>query len=211
MTDQTPFSQASREPRLYGVVDVLRADRVAGWVIDRTDAARWASVDVHREGRLVGTVAANRPRKDLERQAVGTGAYGFAFTFDPPLEEGMEFTVAVTARSHDGVALPLQPAAGAAKPVSAEKRALGRILAELVAVRADLDSLRQETAAAEEGRARFQERLELVQLRLEGRISAVDAPKGGAPGWLAWIALTGAVIAAGSLVAGLFSLWPGQG
>ena len=92
MTDQTPFPQIAKEPRLYGVVDVLRADRVAGWVIDRTDAARCATVELRREGRLIGTMTANRPRKDLERQAVGTGSYGFAFTFDPPLEEGMEFT-----------------------------------------------------------------------------------------------------------------------
>lgn len=207
MTDQTPFSQASKEPRLYGVVDVLRADRVAGWVIDRTDPARCATVSIHREGRLVGTVPANRPRKDLERQSVGTGAYGFAFTFDPPLEEGMDFTVAVTARSHDGAELLLQPAASAAKPVSAEKKALGRILSELASLRADLASLRRENASAEEGRARFQERLELVQLRLESGISAVNPPKADMRGWLAWVAVTGAVIAVGSLAVGVFSLW----
>lgn len=209
MTDQTPFSQATREPRLYGVVDVLRADRVAGWVIDRTDAARCATVDVRREGRLIGTVTANRPRKDLERQAVGTGSYGFAFTFDPPLEEGMEFTVAVTARTHDGVALPLHPVGGAAKPVSAEKRALGRILAELAELRADVASLRQEAGSADRDRAHFQERLELVQLRLENGISAINMPESGAQGWLASVAVTGAVLAVGSLAVGLFSLWGG--
>lgn len=207
MTDQTPFSHTPKEPRLYGVVDVLRADRVAGWVIDRTDSARCATVELRREGRLIGTVTANRPRKDLERQAVGTGAYGFAFTFDPPLEEGMEFTVAVTARSHDGIELPLQPVAGAARPVSAEKKALGRILAELVGLRADVAALRQAVASAQEGHARFQERLELVQLRLERGISAVDLPQRHAPGWLTGIAVGGAVMAAGSLAVGLFSLW----
>lgn len=209
MTDQTPFPPAMKEPHLYGVVDVLRADRVAGWVIDRTDAARCATVEVRREGRLIGTVTANRPRKDLERQAVGTGAYGFAFAFDPPLEEGMEFTVSVAARSHDGVELPLSLAASAAKSVSAERKALGRILAELSGLRADLDSLRQDMTLAENNRARFQERLELVQLRLEERASAEAAPEGGPSPWLAAVALAGAAVALGSLGVGLFSLWNG--
>ena len=209
MTDQMPVVEAPKEPRLYGVVDVLRADRVAGWVIDRTDAARCATVEVRREGRLIGTVNANRPRKDLERQAVGTGAYGFAFTFDPPLEEGMEFTVAITARSHDGVELPLQLAAGAARSVSAEKRALGRVLAELAELRTDISRLRQDLTSAEAGRAHFQERLELVQLRLENGIAAVDTPDGSPPGWLSGVAVTGALLAVGSLLVGLFSLWTG--
>ncbi|WP_295044895.1 hypothetical protein [uncultured Paracoccus sp.] len=209
MTDQTPISPAMKEPRLYGVVDVLRADRAAGWVIDRTDAARCATVELRREGRLVGTMTANRPRKDLERQAVGTGAYGFAFAFDPPLEEGMEFTVAITARSHDGVVLPLQPVAAAAKAVSPERKALGLILAELAELRDQITSLRAETTAADADRERFQKRLELVQLRLEQGISAVDVPQGRAPGWLAGVALFGAVIAVGSLGVGIFSLWGG--
>lgn len=209
MTDQTPLSQAMKEPRLYGVVDVLRTDRVAGWVIDRTDADRCATVEVRREGRLVGTATANRPRKDLERQAVGTGAYGFAFAFDPPLEEGMEFTVAVTARSHDGIELPLHPAASAAKAVSAEKRVLGRILADLADLKTDIGALRQDVAAAEESRAHVQERLEVVQLRLERGILGTDAPQRGSPGWLVGIAVAGAMIAVGSLAAGLFSLGTG--
>lgn len=209
MTDQTPFPSIPKEPRLYGVVDVLRPDRVAGWVIDRTDAARCATVELRREGRLVATVPANRPRKDLERQAVGTGSYGFAIPLDPPLEEGMEFTISVMARSHDGHELPLPPAASAARSISPEQKALARILAELAAARADIDRARQEIASAEKDRTRFQERLELVQLRLEGAISAVDVPKGAAPRWLAGMAATGAILAVGSLAFGLFSLWGG--
>lgn len=207
MTDQTPFSQPSKEPRLYGVIDVLRPDRVAGWVIDRTDPASSATIDVLLEGRVIGSVTANRPRKDLERQAVGTGCYGFAFALDPPLEEGMEFTVAVVARSHDGVELPLQPAGRAASAISAEKKALRRILAELTALRTDMERLRQELVAAEAGREATQERLELVQLRLERGISEVDGSTQGSPAWLAAVAVVGAVLAVGSLAVGLFSFW----
>lgn len=206
MTDQTPLSTVSQEPRLYGVIDLLRSDRVAGWVIDRTDPSRTAMVDVLREGRVVGRVTADRPRKDLERQAVGTGNYGFSFTLDPPLEEGMEFTITVIARSHDGIELPLHPAARAAGAVSPEKRVLGRVLAELSALRADLHSLKQDMAASENDRSRFQERLEIVQLRLESGIAGLDAPRGGASGWLTGVAIAGAILAVGSLALGLFSL-----
>lgn len=207
MTDQTPIAPPVREPRLYGVVDVLRPDRVAGWVIDRSDAARSATVEVRREGRLAGTATADRPRKDLERQAVGTGAYGFAVTLDPPLEEGMEFTVAVTARTHDGAEMALAPVAAAAKALSPEKRALGRILADLAALRGDIAGLRHEAGLAETARSNLQERLEIVQLRLEGGIAAIEAPGNGAPRWLAAVAVAGAVIAVGSLAVGLVSLW----
>lgn len=209
MTDQTPFSQGIREPRLHGVIDVLRADRVAGWVIDRTDPHRCATIEVRRDGRLVDTATANRPRKDLERQAVGTGAYGFAVTFDPPLEEGMEFTVAVTARSHDGVVLPLQPVAGAAKAVSPEKRALGRILAELTELRCAIGTLNQALSQAEDSQSRTQDRIEIVQMRLEQRLSAIAAPQAGSPRWLIGTAVIGAVLAVGSLGLGFFSLWFG--
>lgn len=207
MTDQTPIPPATKEPLLYGVVDVLRADRVAGWVIDRTDPARNATVEIRREGRLVGTVTANRPRKDLERQAVGTGSYGFAFTFDPPLEEGMEFTVAVKARSQDGAELVLQPVANAARTISAEKRALGRVLEELAELRDDMGDLRRNLVLAEQGRQPFQDRLELVQLRIETAISAMAAPPEKHSGWLAATAIGGAIIAIGSLAIGIFSLF----
>lgn len=207
MTDQTPFPQVLKEPRLHGVVDVLRPDRVAGWVIDRTDPARCATVDIRREGRPVGSVSADRHRKDLERQAVGTGSYGFAFTLDPPLEEGMEFTVAVTARSHDGIEMTLPLAAGAARAVSPDQKALGRILCELAELRADIASLRQEARADLEARTRFQERLELVQLRLETSVSSIAMPVRGTNGWLAAVAGAGAAVAIGSVAVGLLSLW----
>lgn len=207
MTEQTSLTLAAKEPRLYGVVDVLRADRLAGWVIDRTDSGKSAIVELRREGRLVGTVVANRPRKDLERQAVGTGNYGFSFTFDPPLDDGMEFTVAATARSDDGVELPLQFTAKAAGAISPERKALGNIIAELADLRVEISNLRQKIESAEDNRARFQDRLELAQLRIEGSISTVDCPGSREPFWLSGLTISGAIIAVGSLAIGLASFW----
>lgn len=207
MAEENALAETSRGPRLYGVIDVLRPDRVAGWVIDRTDAARCATVEIRREGRLIGTAAANRPRKDLERQELGTGSYGFAFAFEPPLEEGMEFTVAVNARSHDGVCVPLQPAAAAARSVSAEKRVLGRLLSATADLKADLEALRQAVSASEEGHAEQWQRLELVQLRLESAIAAFDTPPQGPPRWLSAVAILGAAIALVSLGVAALSMW----
>lgn len=209
MNDASPFSRSEREPRLYGVIDVLRSDRVAGWVIDRTDASRSATVEIRREGQLVGSVVANRQRKDLERQAVGTGAYGFAFTFDPPLAEGMEFTVALTAKSHDGVTLPLQTVARAATPISAEKKVLGLILSEMRELRADLDGLRQEIRVAEERRELFHERVEMIQLRLECVMPDQSASLSASSSWPVRVVLVGGIIAVGSLVLAVGSLWAG--
>ena len=75
----TPASAVAEVgPRVYGVVDVVRPDRIAGWAIDRADSAAAVDVDIRREGRLVATVRADRPRRDLEKGGVGTGRYGFA-------------------------------------------------------------------------------------------------------------------------------------
>lgn len=207
MAEHQPIPKETREPRLYGVIDVLRTDRVAGWVIDRTDASRTATVEIYCEGRCIGTVKADRPRKDLERQSVGTGAYGFVFPLEPPIEEGMEFTISVTAQSYDGVKLQLSPAARAAATVSAEKRALGRILAEISELRQEIGGLKTAVVSAEESSARFQDRLEHVQLRLEHGIASSDTPKPHAPGWLAAVAISGGILAAGSMILALLSLW----
>ena len=62
-----PASPETREdvgPGLYGVIDVLRADRVAGWVVDRRDSQAVVEVDIRREGRLIATVNADRSRRD---------------------------------------------------------------------------------------------------------------------------------------------------
>ena len=97
-----PVPVAPIGPRLHGVVDVIRPDRIAGWAIDRADSHAALEIDIRREGRVVATVRANRFRKDLERGSVGTGRYGFSCELTPPLEPGFEFTVTGMARTADG-------------------------------------------------------------------------------------------------------------
>ena len=50
---------ADQGPRLYGVFDLARPDRVAGWAIDRADAAASVAVEILREGVPVATVRAD--------------------------------------------------------------------------------------------------------------------------------------------------------
>lgn len=51
--------------RLYGVVDVLRPDRAAGWAVDRSGASAAPDVEIRREGRRVATLRADRLPPDL--------------------------------------------------------------------------------------------------------------------------------------------------
>ena len=97
-------------PRVYGVIDVIRPDRVAGWAIDRADSRTALEVEVIREGAVVATVRANRQRRDLEKSGVGSGRYGFSCDLTPPLEPGFEFTISARARTSDDVVAELRRA-----------------------------------------------------------------------------------------------------
>ena len=96
-------------PGLYGVFDVSRPDRIAGWAIDRSDAA--ASVDGRDPAR--GRDRSPRPRRPRTvptstKGGVGGGDYGFSAPLDPPVEPGFEFTLAAFARAADGTTQELR-------------------------------------------------------------------------------------------------------
>jgi hypothetical protein len=153
---------------LYGVIDVLRPDRIAGWVIDRRNARAAMDVEIRREGRLIATVKAARPRRDLEKAGVGTGRYGFALELDPPLEPGFEFTLAATAHAADGTVEPLRRAAR----VEPEP---GRRLIERI-----FEEVRRGAAEPADIRA-LAERIEIAQARIEATLAAIEAPAAPPP------------------------------
>lgn len=204
--DDFSSDNSSSGPRLYGVVDVLRPDRVAGWVIDRSNPRLAATIEVQREGKLVGTVTANRLRKDLERQSVGTGEYGFSFAFEPPLDKGMEFTVAIHAVSTDGTRLPLATAAKAAATVSPEQRALVSILSDISDLRCEIRDLHIEISSSSEHQQALSERIELVQLRLESKMRFADIPPRRDSRWSIGLITAAFVIATCSIITAIFSL-----
>ena len=180
-------------PRLYGVVDVVKPDRIAGWVIDRRDSRAALDVEVRREGRLVATVKAERPRRDLEKAGVGTGRYGFACEIDPPLDPGFEFTLTGTARAADRTAEALRrPAAQAGGP---ERRLLERIFEEL------------RNAAEPAALHEVVQRIEVAQARIEAALAAIEPPAAPpVPKGLRLLVGVAMALAAVSLAIGLVSM-----
>lgn len=194
-------------PRVYGYFDLVRPDRVAGWAIDRASSAAAVDVEIHREGRLVATVRADRHRPDLEKGGVGSGDYGFVADIAPPLEPGFEFTLTAVARAADGTRGDLRRGGGKSGPVSPEQRVIERLFEEVLRI-GQLQARAAKTPA--DGLDRLAEmvgRVELVQIRLEAALARVE-PVGtkASHGGLRGILFTTLAIALGSLGVGLYSL-----
>ncbi|MCU0908304.1 MAG: hypothetical protein MUF73_12855, partial [Rhodobacteraceae bacterium] len=184
MNDMAPGQAAARDAgdtagatpvpagRLYGVIDVVRPNRIAGWAIDRADEGAAVQVDILRDGRVVATVTADRHRPDLQKGGIGTGRYGFLATLDPPLDPGFEFAVAAVARTPDGHSLTLRPVPGTLPEVPAERRMLQRLLEAMV----DLQAAQARPAPVLAGLATTLDRIELVQARIEARLDTLERP-----------------------------------
>lgn len=198
-------------PRLYGVMDVLRLDRVAGWAIDRTDAAAALEIEIRREGRPVATVRADRLRKDLERGGLGTGRYGFTCTLRAPAGARLRihrdrgcpqrrWRAAGPEAPRGGDAKPRPRAADAGTPLR------GSDGDREPARRAAPPAAPAPHEAAEAALADAVRRIELTQLRVEAALSAVAPPAPPEIKGLRAIAVTALALAAGSLALGLWSL-----
>ncbi len=199
-----PAEGADGGPRIYGVIDVIRPDRIAGWAIDRGDSRAAVEIEVLREGRPVATVRADRPRKDLERGGVGTGRYGFACELAPPLEPGFEFTVAVRARTADGVRIDLRRGAATTEPTNPDRRLLERLFEELCAQRAAPAPIEAEPAAA---LPEMIAQLELAQLRIEASLGTIPSPAPARQTGLKLLVAAALATGLGSLALGLVSMW----
>lgn len=189
-------------PRLYGVIDVVSPNRIAGWAIDRTDDRAALLIDVTREGRPVATVRADRIRKDLERGNVGTGRYGFNCEITPPLEPGLEFTIAATARAADGATTELRRPGGGAAP---DRRLLERIFDGVSRLRQDAQGDAQ--AQGLEALTAAALRLEVAQARIEAALSSLDAPAAPSHAGLWRLLAVTLTIAIGSLALGVWSMF----
>jgi hypothetical protein len=205
--------------RLYGVIDVLRPNRVAGWVIDRADEAAAVAVDILRDGRVVASVVADRHRPDLQKGGIGTGRYGFLVPLDPPVDDGFEFTVSALARTADGHSLTLRPVPGTLPDVPPDRRLLQRLvegMAELRAaqVRAALSAPGVTPEVTPEATpdamlVTAMERIELVQARIEARLDALERPPAPpAAARFRLVSLAAVAVGAASLAWGVMSLLP---
>lgn len=199
MTSPRAITAEDPGPRLNGVFDLPRPDRLAGWAIDRASEAAAVEVEIRREGRLIATERADRHRADLARGGVGTGNYGFAVTLDPPIEPGFEFTLSVTAKAADGASAPLRR--GARPEAGSERRLLERVFEEVLRAGSP-------APADPEGLSALLERIELTQHRLESALAALPPPAREVPHRdLRRILVATLTIALGGLGLGLYSLF----
>jgi hypothetical protein len=76
----------TKELAIHGHLDIVRFDRLKGWVWnpDRPDEA--LTIRVLADGKLIVKAVANVHRHDVEKAGFGTGRYGFELTneFKPP-------------------------------------------------------------------------------------------------------------------------------
>ena len=188
-------------PRVYGVIDVLRANRIAGWAIDRADSAAAVSIEIRREGAARGDGARRpappRPRARRRRdRALRLRLRARTRRCEP----GFEFTVSATARTADGAACELRRAGAGDDEASAERRLMERIFA-LVSRVPDEAAERQDKLEA------AIDRLELVQARIEAALAAVEPPPAPAVAGLRAIAGLAVAVALVSLGIGLVSMF----
>ncbi len=211
MTDMPARFDAATEDtdahgRINGVVDVPRRGRVAGWAIDRSDPEAGVTVRITREGRVVGEVRADQHRPDLERGGIGTGRYGFALDLDPPLEPGLEFTVAASARADDGTTAELRRVGRVRLAEDPARRLAERSFEELWQLRG---MVALQSPIADASIRRELDRIELVQARLETALSSIEPPeRPGNRGLVAAVAFALAVATA-SLGLGIWSIVAG--
>ncbi len=210
-TPAAPESAAEHTagPRIYGVIDVLRSDRIAGWAIDRSDSAAALDVDVLREGRVIRTVRADRHRADLEKGGIGTGRYGFRAEIAPPLEPGFEFTLVIVARAPDGASAALKRVGAAAGAQDPATRVLERIYERVAQLPTGAERPEAASVSADVGRLTLVvERIETAQGRIEAALASIEpsAPTVHGHGLRA-IVFAALGVAVLSLSIGVYSLW----
>ena len=82
-TDGTdiPPSPITLEPTYSGHLDVVDMKEIIGWVQDQSQPDRPINVIVTDNDELIGCMTANLYRSDLEKEGIGTGRYGFRFSY----------------------------------------------------------------------------------------------------------------------------------
>lgn len=207
---------AQKEGRVNGVVDLPSPTRISGWAIDRADPNAHVDVDVYFEGKLIGRVAASDHRKDLERNGIGTGNYGFKFDLAHQIEPEMSFAIQAIARTKDGVSADLRNTGRAAHSEYPALRLSERALLVCCSMRQDLAELSRkiddQTAqgVGEDSTSEILERIELVQARLETAFARENTPQPSPVSvGLKFAVIVSLLIGVSSLALGIASFWAG--
>jgi ELWxxDGT repeat protein len=88
---------------LRGYVDLVSAERIAGWAQNADHPEAPVCLDIHAGGRLIGQTLANRYRGDLQQAGLGSGCHGFEFA--PPAGLNFSPETVEVCRSLDGAPL----------------------------------------------------------------------------------------------------------
>ena len=80
-----------KDPNYGGAVDLVRCDRIGGWVWDSANPNEDIKVDIHVDDKIIGTVPAKGPRGDLKD--IGTSNYGFVLSMPSELKDGKPHAV----------------------------------------------------------------------------------------------------------------------
>lgn len=212
MIEVAAADQSDKEGRVNGIVDRPTSGRIAGWAIDRADPSSHVIVDILYEGALIGQVPATEYRKDLERNGIGTGKYGFKFDLSDPIDAEMSFAITAVARTRDGSCASLRNTGRMAQSEDPSIRMSQRAYLKCSALRQDVLQMLQKHDAKDHDTSITEslERIELVQARLEGLLSKTDRVEPPSqPAGLKWAVAIALLVGLSSFALGIFSVWQG--
>ncbi|MEP1612128.1 MAG: hypothetical protein ABJL72_09415 [Roseobacter sp.] len=210
------LEQSDKVERVNGIIDRLGSKRIAGWAIDRADPNAHVDVDIYFEDILIGQVAASNYRKDLEKNGIGTGRYGFKFELEDEIDPDMSFAISAIARTKDGSSARLRNTGSTMLSDDPETRLSQRAYLNGCALRKELSELSNalqtmiEMENANEPDTNTLDRIELVQARLETILPKTHEPNlvNNFTG-LKWAVFVALLFGMASLGVGVFSVWTG--
>lgn len=214
--DAETLKQADTGARVNGILDRPGTTRISGWAIDRADPNAHVEVDIYYDGVLLGHVSASDYRKDLQRNGIGTGKYGFKYELREAIDPDMSFAITAIARTKDGMRAPLRNTGRTAKSddpaIRLGQRAYLRscgLRQEIADLSCKLDDLLEQIGTASVD-PDVLERIELVQARLETILPREGTPRPVAQTAGLKVAVSIALLfGVASLSLGLISLWMG--
>ncbi|WP_222869332.1 hypothetical protein ROLI_001230 [Roseobacter fucihabitans] len=204
------------EERVNGIVDRPAAGRIAGWAIDRADPAAHVVVDIYFEEALIGQVPATDYRKDLQRNGIGTGRYGFKFDLPDGINPEMSFAIKAVARTKDNTFASLR-GTGRMVPSEDPKVRMSQraylhtctLRQEFLQLSRKLDAVVQD-AKSTKGDSDILERIELVQARLESFVNQQPThPLQPHNSGLKWAVAFALLLGISSFSFGILSFWLG--
>lgn len=160
------------DSRFQGSLDVVQSTRLAGWAMDQEAPEAAVVVEIVLETEVIGKVAADRLRKDLEKAGIGTGRYGFEMIPVRPLAEQDLARLAVRVRSADGVFASIPNRAAVAHKATSGEGAM--VAGELKELRAAVGRLGQSLGPVGERLAERMDAIDVAQARLDASVARIE-------------------------------------